>query len=92
MTNKNGRKPHANQKWQNNLTLEHLELSAFLNQVQLDRYKILFDAITEMQPLGDAGESDQELLQQTWERCKIDITRLNIKLDNKAVKIAQHRY
>ena len=61
--------------------LGYLQLSAFFNQAELDRYKTLFDNITEMQPLFEADEPDQELWQQTWERCETEITHLNIKLD-----------
>ena len=61
--------------------LGYLQLSAFFNQAELDRYKTLFDNITEMQPLFEADEPDQELWQQTLERCETEITHLNIKLD-----------
>ena len=61
--------------------LGHLQLSAFFNQAKLDRYKTLLHTITEMQSLFEADEPDQELLQQTLERCETEITHLNIKLD-----------
>ena len=35
--------------------LEHLQLLTFFNQAELDRYKTLFDASTEMQPLFEAN-------------------------------------
>ena len=61
--------------------LGHLQPSAFFDQAESDRYKILFDTITEMQSLSEADQLDQELLQQTWERCETEITHLNIKVD-----------
>ena len=50
--------------------LGHPQLSAFFDQVELDRYNTLFDNITEMQSMFEAHEPDQEFLQQMWERCE----------------------
>ena len=61
--------------------LGHLQLSAFFSQTEFDRYKPLFDTITETQSMFEADDSDQEILQHTWERCENEITHLNMKLD-----------
>ena len=42
--------------------LGHLQLSTFFNQAELDRYKTLFDTITEMHSLFEADEPGQEFL------------------------------
>ena len=34
-----------------------------------------------MQTLFETDKLDQEILQQTWERCETEITHLTIKLD-----------
>ena len=61
--------------------LGHLQLSTFFELAELDRYETLFDTITEMQSLFEADEPNQELLQQTWERCETEVAHLKIKLD-----------
>ena len=41
--------------------LGHVQLSSFFNQAEFDRYKSLFDTITETQSMFEADGSDQEI-------------------------------
>ena len=43
--------------------LGHVQLSSFFNQAEFDRYKSLFDTITETQSIFEADDPDQEILQ-----------------------------
>ena len=43
--------------------LGHVQLSSFFNQAEFDRYKSLFDTITETQSILEADDPDQEILQ-----------------------------